>query len=152
MDPLRYLWGPSVRHDRCNGDWQACILLTAGYRLRCTRSPTREVLPRERAGCLGTRHPPVHDRLQGEPLLQHRRDHGPGAAHPLDHERAEHRSHQVDAGTGRGSAVEHHAGDGAPMVPVGGFSLADTKTDNVRILLISPVELFSSLRPKAPDG
>ena len=66
-------------------------LLTSSHsRLRRARSPPGPVLPRQGAGYLGPRHPPLHPRLQGEPLLQHRRDPGPRAAHPLDHVRCQH--------------------------------------------------------------
>ena len=41
-------------------------------RLRRARSPPRQILPRQGTGHLGPRHPPLHPRLQGEPLLQHR--------------------------------------------------------------------------------
>lgn len=40
-------------------------------RLCCPRSLGRQALWRQRARCLGARHPLVHHRLQGEPLLQH---------------------------------------------------------------------------------
>jgi hypothetical protein len=38
-------------------------------RLCRTRSPSREALWRQRAGRLGSRHPLIHHRLQGEPFL-----------------------------------------------------------------------------------
>ncbi len=47
------------------------------HRLRRPRSPPRPPLPRQRTRRLGPRYPPLYPRLQGKPLLQHRRDHGP---------------------------------------------------------------------------
>jgi protein-serine/threonine kinase len=41
-------------------------------RLCCTRGPSRQAIRRQGAGCLGAGHPPVHHRVQGEPILQHR--------------------------------------------------------------------------------
>ena len=46
-------------------------------RLRGPRGPPRPPLPRQRARRLGPRDIALHPHLQGKPLLQHRRDHGP---------------------------------------------------------------------------
>ena len=53
-------------------------LLTFAFlsRLRRTRGPPGKILPRQGTRHLGPRHPPLHARLQGKPILQHRRDIG----------------------------------------------------------------------------
>lgn len=52
-------------------------------RLRRPRGSPRQAIPRERTRRMGPRDPSLHDGLQGEPFLQHQRDHGPPAAHPV---------------------------------------------------------------------
>jgi protein-serine/threonine kinase len=66
-------------------------------RLRRARSPPWFTLPRQRARCLGSRHPPLHNRLQGEPLLLDRRDHGPRPARPIHLVGRLHRPHPQNA-------------------------------------------------------
>ena len=56
------------------------------HRLCCPRGPAREVIPWEGTRRLGTWHSPLHTCLQGKPILQHRRNHGPRASNPMDHE------------------------------------------------------------------
>lgn len=89
------------------------------YRLRRPRSPPGQVIPRQGARHLGPRHPPLHARLQGKPLLQHRRDPRPRAPHPLGHVRGQHRAHQADARSGRRSEADDQPGQGCGVVPRG---------------------------------
>lgn len=51
--------------------------LTNSHRLRRSRSPSRLTLSRQRTRRVGPGHPALHYRLQGEPLLLNRRNHGP---------------------------------------------------------------------------
>ncbi len=46
-------------------------MTNVGIRLCSTGSSPRQILPRQGTGHLGSRHPPLHARLQGKPLLQH---------------------------------------------------------------------------------
>jgi len=68
----------------------SCTLLTKNPRLRRPRSPPWPPLPRQRARRLGSRHLALHHRLQGEPFLQYRRDHGPRSESTLRYERGVH--------------------------------------------------------------
>ena len=63
---------------------------------------------------------PLHHHLQGKPLLQHRRDHGPRPARALRHVRGEHRPRAVHAREGRREEVFHRGGVGASLVCGGG--------------------------------
>lgn len=60
-------------------------------RLRRARSPPWLTLPRQGTRRLGTRYPALHHRVQGEPILLHRRDHGPRPASAVCDERRLHR-------------------------------------------------------------
>ena len=90
--------------------------LTLDHRLRSARSPSGEILPWQGAGHLGPGHPALHARLQGEPLLQHRRDPGSRAAYTMGFERVLDRLDQSDAGQGCGSAFNDHASQRTCMV------------------------------------
>lgn len=86
---------------------QLQLNINATRRLRRPGSPARQVLPWQRTRRLGPGHPPLHSRLQRKSLLQHRRNHGPRAPHPMDHERTEYRFDQSDAEPRCRSAVDH---------------------------------------------
>ena len=95
----------------------------AGSRLRRARSPPGQILPRQGTRHLGPRHPPLHARLQRKPLLQHRRDPGSRAAHPVDHVGREYRVDQADAGQGCRSEVDDQSGQGRGVVSGGRRSM-----------------------------
>lgn len=86
------------------------------HRLRSSRSAGRQTLRRQGAGRVGAGHPAVHHHLQGEPVLQRRRDHGPRPARAVHHQRREHRPDQVHAGPRRREADRYRPGVGASVV------------------------------------
>ena len=84
--------------------FQPCL---TNSRLCRTRSPSGQVVPRQGARRVGTRNPSLHHRLQGESVLQRRRDPGPRAASAVDHESREHRPYPSDAEPRRIEACDH---------------------------------------------
>jgi protein-serine/threonine kinase len=91
-------------------------LTSPSHRLRRPRSPPRSPLPRQGAGRLGPRHPPLHHRLQGKPLLQHRRNHGPRPPRAVHHERGLHRPHPENARPRRRPPHRHPGRLGSSVV------------------------------------
>lgn len=85
-------------------------------RLRRARSAGRKAVRRAGAGRVGAGHPALHDPLQGEPLLQHRRDHGPRPARTLHHLGRVHRSRPPHAQPRCQGALRHRPGLGPSLV------------------------------------
>ena len=92
---------------------------------------TREVISWQRTRRLGPWHPPLYARVQRKPILQHRRNHGPGASDPMGHEWGFHRSHQGNVGSRCRSAADHHPSHGAPLVQDGLSELTSFRIVNL---------------------
>ena len=98
---------------RCRGASE----LTTRCRLRRARGARGPAVRRARAGRVGPRHPALHDCVQGEPLLQHRRDPRPRDPHSLCAQRRLHPPHPRHARPRRRPAHHHPRRARSPLVP-----------------------------------
>lgn len=69
----------------------SAVLITCSFffdknRLCRSRGAAREIISWQGTRRLGARHSSLYTCLQGKSILQYRRDHGPGASDPMDHE------------------------------------------------------------------